>query len=93
MKSNIKSILMLVSLVLVIVFAVSVFSTRSQSKDEFTYGEMKELFSQNLVISLKIDFQKRIFIFTYLKGQLQKTAQAQVLQWQLQFYQHLLTNL
>ena len=55
MKSNFKSILMLVALVLVVVFAVSIFTSGSHSKDEYTYGEMKELFVQDLVISLHID--------------------------------------
>ena len=55
MKSNLKSILMLVSLVLVVVLAVSVFSARSQARDEFTYGEIKQLLKEDLVISFTID--------------------------------------
>ena len=55
MKSNFKSILMLISLVLVVVLAVSLFSGRLESKDQFTYGELKELLKNNLVTSLRID--------------------------------------
>ena len=55
MKSNFKSILMLISLVLVVVIAVSLFSGRLEGNDQFTYGELKELLKNNLVTSLHID--------------------------------------
>ena len=55
MKSNFKSILVLVSLVLLVVLAVSLFSGRLESKDSFTYGKLNELLENNLVTSLHID--------------------------------------
>ena len=55
MKSNLKSILVLVSLVLLVVLAVSLFSGRLESKDNFTYGKLNELLENNLVTSLHID--------------------------------------
>ena len=55
MKSNVKSIITLITLVLVVVLAVSLFSSRLEKKEEFTYGELKELFKQEMVISLRID--------------------------------------
>ena len=55
MKSNFKSILMLISLVLVVVIATSLFSGRLEGNDQFTYGELKELLKNNLVTSLHID--------------------------------------
>ena len=55
MKSNVKSIITLVALVLAVVLAVSLFSSRLEKKEEFTYGELKELFKQEMVVSLRID--------------------------------------
>jgi len=55
MKSNVKSIIMLIALVLTVVLTVSLFSARLVDREEFTYGELKELFKQEMVISLRID--------------------------------------
>ena len=55
MKSNVKSIITLVALVLAVVLAVSLFSSRLEKKEEFTYGELKELFKQEMVVSLRVD--------------------------------------
>ena len=55
MKVNFKSIIMLVAIIALVIFAVSFFTEQFKDDDEFLYSDVVELFDKNLVHSYEVD--------------------------------------
>ena len=64
MKANFKSILMLVLIVGIFIFAVSMMNN-AKEKDEFVYSELVELFEEDLVKSFVVDESGTITVVSY----------------------------
>ena len=62
MKSNFKSILMLVLMVAVVLLAVSAFNTPTEDKDVFTYGDLIELLDDDAVTELTVNGESTVVV-------------------------------
>ena len=55
MKANFKNIIMLLVLIVAVIMAVSFFSGTLEKEERFDYSDVKQLFSDNLVVSFEVD--------------------------------------
>lgn len=55
MKSNVKSVILLIVLIVGIIITLSVFSQSMQKSEDMKYSDIVELFDKDLVVSFKVD--------------------------------------
>ena len=65
MKANFKSILMLVLMVAVVIFAVSAFTGSREEEDVFTYGDLIELLEADAVTELTVNGESTVIVKAY----------------------------
>ncbi len=72
MKANLKSIIMLVLMVAVVIFAVSMFTGSETEEDAFTYGDLIEALQADAVQELTVNGESTIVakIYPYAKDEL-----------------------
>ena len=66
MKSNFKSILMLVLLIAVVLVATSIFSDQLNKDDKFVYSDLLELFEEDLVRDFEVNEKGDITLHAYV---------------------------
>ena len=69
MKANFKSILMLVLMVAVVIFAVSAFTGSKEEEDVFTYGDLIELLEADAVTELTVNGESQVIIKAFKPNQ------------------------